>query len=356
MTTQPTPFDPEAWSRTTDSSYDNGRLTWTHVHELDEEPSTAYFAYFPPFSYERHLGLVARCASSKGASVKSLGKTISGREIDCITVGTGPRTCWIIHRQHPGESMAEFYAEGLLNRLLGLDGKWDKVAEKAREMLTFHIVPNINPDGSSAGYLRTNAAGSNLNREWCPSPAPPSGEGTGNNKDEVYEAPTLERSPEVYHVLRHMEQTGCDAFLDVHGDEALPFNFLAGSQGMGVWDKRLESLHGAFLASYGRANGDMQAKISYEPDEPGEGMPNICSNQIAQRFDCFAGTLEMPFKRCWADAGKDGPVGWGPERARQLGASVLDALCYVGPYLRDETEFWNCLPDEDAYINPTSKY
>ena len=59
--------------------------------------------------------------------MNSLGQTISGREIDCVTVGTGPRTCYIIHRQHPGESMAEFYAEGLLNRLLGLDDKWDKV-------------------------------------------------------------------------------------------------------------------------------------------------------------------------------------------------------------------------------------
>ena len=112
-----------------------------------------------------------------------------------------------------------------IGRLLGLDDKWDKVSEKAREMYTFHIVPNMNPDGSSAGYLRTNAAGSNLNREWCPSPAPLSEE----KKDEeatIYDAPTLDRSPEVYNILRHMDETGCDAFLDIHGDEALPFNFL----------------------------------------------------------------------------------------------------------------------------------
>jgi hypothetical protein len=152
---------------------------------------------------------------------------------------------------------------------------------------------------------------------------------------------------------------GCDAFLDIHGDEALPFNFLAGSQGMPVWGKRLESLHGAFNAAYERANGDMQAKISYEPDSPGEGMPNICSNQIAQRFDCFAATLEMPFKELWGDSLKennDDKIGWGPERARKLGASVLDALCYVWPYLRDEGEFWEELPDKDAYVHPTEKY
>ncbi len=149
----------------------------------------------------------------------------------------------------------------------------------------------------------------------------------------------------------YLELYSCDAFLDIHGDEALPFNFLAGSQGMSVWGKRLESLHGAFLASYERSNQDMQAKVSYDPDKPNEGMKNICSNQIAERFDCFSATLEMPFKECWGR-----PAGWGPERASQLGASVLDALCYVQPYLRDEGDFWEGLPDEDAYVEPSSKY
>ena len=51
----------------------------------------------------------------------SLGRTLMGREIECVTFGSGPRTCWVIHRQHPGESMASFFAEGLLGRLLGLD-------------------------------------------------------------------------------------------------------------------------------------------------------------------------------------------------------------------------------------------
>lgn len=348
VTKKSTPFDPDSWHRTSDTKYENGFLSWTHVHDLGN--SSAYFAYFPPYSYERHLGLIARCSEIKGARVYSLGQTVAGREIDCVKVGTGPCTCWIIHRQHPGESMSSFYAEGLLNRLLALDDKWDKVSEKSRELFSFYIVPNINPDGSANGYLRTNAAGSNLNREWCPSPSPPSLDGSSSTS-EMYEAPTLHRSPEVYYLLKHMDETGCDAFLDIHGDEALPFNFLAGSQGMTVWGKRLESLHGAFLASYERANSDMQAKVSYDPDKPNEGMQNFCSNQIAERFDCFSATLEMPFKECWGR-----PTGWGPERARQLGASVLDALCYVQPRLREEGDFWKGLPDEDAYVEPSSKY
>ena len=84
-----TPFDARSWTRTSDTSYEDGRLTWTHVHRLrgrgggggddDDEDgggrsssssssssgtttsTTAYFAYFPPYSYERHLGLIAMC-------------------------------------------------------------------------------------------------------------------------------------------------------------------------------------------------------------------------------------------------------------------------------------------------------
>jgi len=340
------PFESATSWKRIETHYDevNGWLIWNHEGTLGGSSNSVYFAYFPPYTYERHLGLIAKCAASPLCKVHSLGQTLKNREIDCVTVGTGPKICWIIHRQHPGESMAEFYAEGLLSRLLD---DWDSVAKKARELYTFNIVPNVNPDGSIAGNLRVNALGSNLNREWAPSSPP------GDSDEEcqvLYEAPTLERSPEVYHILRHMDQTGCDAFLDIHGDEELPFNFLAGSQGMQNWSKRLEALHGAFLASYERANSDMQAQVSYEPDKPNEGMTNICSNQIALRFDCFSGTLEMPFKELWQKQG------WGPERARELGASVLDPLLYICPYLRDNKPFWERLPSEDAYIHPSCEY
>jgi murein tripeptide amidase MpaA len=352
VTTQSTPFLPESWTRTSDTSVSNdGSLTWTHVHRSNGSSyGGAYFAYFPPYSYERHLGLIAKCAQAGAKSglctVKTLGQTLMGREIDCVIVGTGSLTCWIICRQHPGETMASFYVEGLLNRLLGLDveGKssepMEEVVKRAIDMFTFHIVPNVNPDGSAAGYLRTNAAGSNLNREWA-------------TVCDNYSAPTLDKSPEVLYILREMDKTGVDAFLDIHGDEALPFNFLSGAEGMSVWSPRLKALHGAFLASYERANSAMQGRVSYDPDGPEEGMRNICSNQIAERFDCFSGTLEMPFKELMNNKNE---LGWGPERARRLGASVLEPLCYIGPNLRVESEFWEGMSEQDAYIKPSSKY
>lgn len=99
VTTQSTPFLPDSWTRTSDTSVSNdGSLTWTHVHENNESSyGGAYFAYFPPYSYERHLGLIAKCAQAGAKSglwtVKTLGQTLMGREIDCVTVGTGSLTC-----------------------------------------------------------------------------------------------------------------------------------------------------------------------------------------------------------------------------------------------------------------------
>ena len=202
--------DKETWRRVPSTRYDEERgvLAWDWTHTSGE---SVYFAYFDLYSYERHLALVARCAAAAGApglSVRSLGQTLDGRELDCIRVGTGPLQAWVIHRQHPGESMASFFAEGLLTRLLGLSsgGQVDALTAQLLSRFTFHVVPSMNPDGALRGHLRVNAGGANLNREWA---------STGD-----YTAPTLERSPEVYHALHAMDATGVDLFVDVHGDEA----------------------------------------------------------------------------------------------------------------------------------------
>ena len=333
--------DPHSWNRDASTEYtEDGSLVWKQRHEPPF--SSTFFAYFPPFSYERHLKLIAK-SSTRAKSVEVLGQTLDGRDIECIQVGDGPSVAWIIHRQHPGEHMAEYYAEGLLTRLLGLDnaqGEVDGLVHKLKSLYTFYIVPSMCPDGGARGHLRTNAAGANLNREWASSPG--------------YDAPSLERSPEVYHVLKKMDQTGCDIFLDIHGDELLPYNFLAQSI-VPNWGPRLEALHGAFLAAYSRTNSDMQQKYAYEVDTYKEGdVLNIATDQIAARFDCLSATLEMPFKDCASNP--DPSCGWSPTRAYKLGASVLEPLAYIQPYLRAKNEFWNDLPSEDNYVLPTSKF
>ncbi len=309
---------PKAWSgyravcttdrhtyRRVDTAYEDGSLVIRHTPDAD----LAWYSYFAPYSLERHADLLARCQASPLAKVDRLGTTVDGRDLDRVTVGTGERVLWVIARQHPGESMAEWWMEGFLQRLLD---PADALARSLRSKATVHVVPNMNPDGSTRGHLRCNAAGANLNREW--------------------HAPTVERSPEVFHVLAAMDATGCDLCLDVHGDEELPYNFISGAEGIPGWSERLAGLDAAFRTAYMSANPDFQKVHGYPIDKPGQGNMTMCTNQIAQRFDCLAMTLEMPFKDN-ADH-PDPHHGWCPARSKHLGATTIDPLVAVVDRLR----------------------
>jgi len=205
--------------------------------------------------------------------------------------------------------MAEWWMTGFLARLVRQD---DPVARALREQATFRVVPNINPDGSVRGHLRNNAAGANLNRMWG--------------------APTLEHSPEVKHTLHHMDHTGVDLCLDVHGDEELPYNFISGAEGVPGWTPRLAKLQNAFCAALLASTPDFQTEHGYPIDAPGQANMTMCTNQIAQRFDCLAMTLEQPFKDA---ANHPEPIhGWSPERAADLGRAVVSAISAVAAQLR----------------------
>ena len=113
--------------------------------------------------------------------------------------------------------------------------------------------------------------------------------------------------------------TGVDLCLDVHGDEALPHNFIAGAESITGWTPRLVTLQARFLSSYVGANPDSQTQHGSRSGQHDDLHP-----QIAQRFDCLSMTLEMPFKD---NADAPDPVdGWSPARCRCLGASVLDVV------------------------------
>lgn len=57
--------------------------------------------------------------------------------------------------------MAEYFMEGLLGRLTDPS---DGVARGLLKRCVVYAIPNMCPDGSARGHLRTNAAGVNLNR------------------------------------------------------------------------------------------------------------------------------------------------------------------------------------------------
>jgi murein tripeptide amidase MpaA len=288
--------DRDAW-RLAETGYADGVLTIRH----DCTSDAVWFAYFAPYSMERHHDLVAAIAELPGVRYASLGQTLDGQDLDCLTIGDGPLQVWLYARQHPGESMAEWWMEGALARLT--DGA-DPVARVLRREATFHVVPNMNPDGSRRGHLRTNAAGVNLNREW--------------------HQPSAERSPEVLAVRNRMDQTGVDFAIDVHGDEAIPYVFLAGFEGIPNWTDRQGQLFARFRETLARRSPDFQVEHGYETAKPGAANLSMSTNQLADRYGAVSMTLEMPFKD--NDSLPDPEFGWSAERSMRMGEDCLGAL------------------------------
>lgn len=292
-------YDRQTWFRV-DTSYENGILMINHTLEFDN----IYFAYFAPYSYERHQDLLQWAQIQQNCKLSVLGNTIDNRDISLLTVGEeseSKKKCWIIARQHPGETMAEWFMEGLIERLLNTE---DAVVNKLLQKVVFYLVPNMNPDGSYRGHLRTNACGANLNREW---------------KDA-----SQDKSPEVYYVQKAMHNTGVDFFLDAHGDEALPYNFVAGCEGNPSYNNHLKTLEDSFKEIFLQVSPEFQVEKGYPMDAPGTGNLAMATNYVGETFNCLAYTLEMPFK----DNANipDEQFGWSPYRAGKLGEDIITVL------------------------------
>lgn len=300
-------YDRQNWFRVP-SRYENGVFTIEHTPLAN----SIYYAYFEPYSHEQHLNLLGEAQGSGLCQIDDLGSTIQGRDINLLTIGNQAESdlkIWIIARQHPGETMAEWFMEGLLSRLLDHQ---DPTARALLNQATFYVVPNMNPDGSFLGNLRTNAAGANLNREW--------------------QNPTVEHSPEVYFVREKMHETGVDLFLDIHGDESIPYIFVAGTEGVPSYNSRIAELETQFKAALKNASPDFQDEHGYEKDAPNQANMTMATAYVGHTFNCLAYTLEMPFK----DNAllPDDDFGWNGQRSLRLGESMLNAILAVCPNLR----------------------
>ncbi|MDE0947700.1 MAG: M14-type cytosolic carboxypeptidase, partial [Sphingobium sp.] len=277
--------DREIWTQA-DTSYADGTLTI----RLASDANVVWVAYFAPYSMERHHDLIAFAACQPGVAHRELGLTLDGQPIDLLTIGDGPKQVWLYARQHPGESMAQWWMEGALERLTDEE---DAVARLLRQQATIHLVPNMNPDGSRRGHLRTNAVGVNLNREW--------------------HDPSMERSPEVLLVRNAMDATGVDFAMDVHGDEAIPAVFIAGFEGIPSITDRQVSLYHRYRDTLAARTPDFQTRLGYPVAGAGRANLAMSTNQIAERFGAVAMTLEMPFKD--NDDLPDAETGWSPARS-----------------------------------------
>lgn len=301
-------YDREHWFRVP-TTFDGNQLSITFTPEHD----SVYFAYFCPYSFERHQDFIHQAQTHQDCQLHVLGQTLDGRDLSLLKIGEaapGKKTIWLTARQHPGESMAEWFMEGFIERLLDQD---DGAARALLNKAVFYLVPNMNPDGSVRGHLRTNAVGTNLNREWL--------------------TPTMAKSPEVFLVRDKMLATGVDLFLDIHGDEALPYNFVAGCEGNPSYDERNQRLEQQFKQILLAITPEFQDEQGYDKDLPGEANLALACNWVGEQFNCLAFTIEMPFKD--NDLLPDPSVGWSDRRSRVLGRDVLTAIFHVVDDLRE---------------------
>jgi murein tripeptide amidase MpaA len=290
-------YDRKHWHRIPESIYDGKALKFM----LEPEQKSFFIAYFAPYTFDQHLDLLGKAQNSDQCELIPVCKTADGRDLDLLKIGTGPRSYWITARQHPGETMAEWFVEGFIEKLIC---KNDSIAQQLLKDVTFYIVPNMNPDGSARGNLRTNAAGANLNREWL--------------------TPSVETSPEVYHILKFMEKIGVDLSLDVHGDEAIPYNFVAGNEGAPNYTSEIAALENLFKKTLLSVSCEFQTKYGYDLIEAGTSDLLKATDMIGNKFKCLALTIEMPFKD--NDHFPDKLHGWSPARCKQFAYDVLVTL------------------------------
>ncbi|MBL4942534.1 MAG: hypothetical protein JKY81_12845 [Colwellia sp.] len=273
-------YDDKHWFRVK-TSYDGNELVIVHT----PEKTVISYAYFAPYSYQRHQDLIAEVKESKQGSTTIIGKTNDNNPIYLLIFDNGnsdknsdKKKVWLIARQHPGETMAQWFIEGLIKRLISQD----EVAMKLLENSVFYIVANMNPDGSIRGNHRTNSKGLNLNRQW--------------------QNPSKSDCPEVYYVQQEMIETGVDLFLDIHGDEEIPYSFIM-SAGTSC---KVNTQAKHFKDDYVVANANFQTAVDYNTyfnksssccgsSGCGAKVLSKATDYVESTFDCLSMVLEMPF-------------------------------------------------------------
>lgn len=301
-------YDQVNWFRVP-SRFEDGALNF----DIETQQAQVWFAYFEPYSRARHDQLIEDAQRLAGAELFATGRSIEGRAIELLRISRNPRAqrkIWLIAQQHPGEHMAEWFMQGLIERLQQTD---DVELSALLEQADLYLVPNMNPDGAFRGHLRTNYAGRDLNRAW--------------------QSASEADSPEVYFVQQQMRAVGVDLFLDIHGDEEIPHVFAAGCEGNPGYSPRLERLEEQFKQLLVQHGAEFQTVFGYPRDEPGQANTTLACNAVGLEFDCLAFTIEMPFKD--HDDRPDPSTGWNGARSMRLGKDVLSVAAAMVGQLRD---------------------
>lgn len=96
--------------------------------------------------------------------VQQAGKSIEGRPIYRVSIGTGPTQVLLWSQMHGDESTATMAIMDIFNFLSASGDEFDDFRKKIQEELTITFIPMLNPDGAEK-FQRRNALGIDLNRD-----------------------------------------------------------------------------------------------------------------------------------------------------------------------------------------------
>lgn len=96
--------------------------------------------------------------------VSQAGKSIEGRAIYRVSIGTGPTQVLLWSQMHGDESTATMAIMDIFNFFSRSGDEFDDLRQKLQQELTITFIPMLNPDGADR-FVRRNAIGIDLNRD-----------------------------------------------------------------------------------------------------------------------------------------------------------------------------------------------
>ena len=106
--------------------------------------------------------LIQKLKKEQGFEVNRIGKSIEGRSLNLISIGTGKTTVFLWSQMHGDESTATMAIFDIFNFISS-----DKFKDKKEALfknVTLHFLPMLNPDGAEV-FQRRNALGIDVNRD-----------------------------------------------------------------------------------------------------------------------------------------------------------------------------------------------
>ncbi len=128
------------------------------------DTGSLYLARLPAYRLSDLEAFKRRIRDDRRVEIVTIGKTVEGRELEIIRVGSpdAAHRVFLRARAHPWEPGGNWVVEGLVQRLLrDMEG-----AKRYLDTYSVYIMPMANKDGVARGRTRFNQLGSDLNRKW----------------------------------------------------------------------------------------------------------------------------------------------------------------------------------------------